>query len=105
MPARYRVPVGGISPLGNVVVLYPNDGQPVEIPRPSERLDVGHMQRGKAGRQFDDHAAAGQLDVQGVVRIERPPIRRPRGGQNFRHTRTFWRAGADADKKSQRAQG
>ena len=82
---RHRMAIVGVAPLRHVIVLHADDGQGIEIPRPGQGFDVGHVQRREAGRQFDDHPAAGQFDVQGVVRVERPPIRRAGGGQNLRH--------------------
>ena len=50
------MPVVRIAPLRDVIVLLANDGQAVEISRAGQGFDVGNMQRGKCGRQFDDHA-------------------------------------------------
>jgi len=96
---RQGVTIVGISPLHDVVVLYSNDGQGIEIPRPGQRFDIGHMQRRKAGRQLDNHPAAGQFDVQCVVRIERPPVR---GAGGFKTSVILgaWAAGAETDKKA-----
>jgi hypothetical protein len=49
--------------LRDVVILLANDREAVEITGAGQSLNVGDMQRGEGGGQFNDHAPGGQFDV------------------------------------------
>ncbi|MNN63154.1 hypothetical protein D3C81_1785120 [compost metagenome] len=65
-----------IAPLRHPVVLSARDGQAVVILFRHQGLDVGHVFRREVGRQFDHHAAGGNVQVQGVVRVQWTPVGR-----------------------------
>ena len=97
---RQRMAVLGVSPLHDVVVLDSNDRQGVEIPCAGQCFDVGDVQRRKAGRHFNDHPPGGDFDIQGVVQIERPPIRRTSTPPKLPPYWHAWRPAPPPTKKS-----
>jgi hypothetical protein len=56
---RHRAVVTLIVPLHHVVVLYPDDGEAVEIMCAHQQLDVGDMLRHSACRELDHHPTTG----------------------------------------------
>ena len=51
------MPIVRVAPLSDIIVLFADHGEAVEIACPGQRFDVGDVQRGERGGQFDDHSA------------------------------------------------
>ena len=59
----------GVAELHDEIVLRAIDAGAVPEAASRHRLDVGDVRRRESGRQFDDHAPAGQFHVQRVGRV------------------------------------
>src|SRR5581483_1252246 len=65
-----------VRPLNDVVVLGAHDGGTVVITLTRERFDVSYVVRSELRGQVDDHPAAGQLEVERALGIQRTPVGR-----------------------------
>ena len=82
LPALRGVVGVRVSPLHDVVVLGTVDGEPVEVTLPHQRFHVRGVSRRIGRRQFDDHAAGREFEVESVLGIEGPPVGRSCSGQD-----------------------
>ena len=73
-----------IAPLRDVVVLHALDPESVEIALARQRLNIRDVVRSELRRELDDDPPGRQVHVERVLRIDRPPVGRSRGGQHFR---------------------
>jgi len=79
---RLRFVIGlRVAPLHDIVVLRTEDGEAVEIAFACECTDVHGMLRCQPGREFDHDTAAGEFQIQRVLRVGLAPVRR-RGGSD-----------------------
>ncbi len=78
----------GIAGLVDEIFDHPVEQEAVIEALPGQQLHPGHGERREVGAHLHHDAAFGGVDDQGVVRIQRPPLRRraqahhPKGGQN-----------------------
>src|SRR3546814_20040470 len=76
----------GTNPYGPALSLHdalPCYGPAVPVALVGEGADVAHVRRREVRRQFDHHAAAGQIELERAGRIERAPVRWLRGVQQL----------------------